>query len=247
MSRVLLLSALVLGCLCGADVCATADLSGPYALQLSGQSAISGSPSPAALIARLEFDGKTAVTGYSSVNFNGLLLGNPVSGDYALASDCRLTWRLQDDSGAYQHFAGRVKPGARRVDVRQTDRGADVRGVLEKASDTCRPIDFRGRYVLTLSGTSTALATGGEPRAVSIEGTANADGAARMAVNTRDLQGEGSFEVDPDCVVRIGFQAGAGPAVKLRGVLVNGGQTVLAIQTDPGESVIARFVASPGR
>jgi len=33
------------------------------------------------------------------------------------------------------------------------------------------------------------------------------------------------------------------PAVKLRGVLADGGKEILAIQTDPGESVSARFMA----
>src|SRR5258705_7849545 len=111
MWKAFLISALVVVPIRAADFCAAGDLQGPYGFQLSGISTISGAPAPVAGLARLEFDGKD-VTGYSSVNFNGLLLGNPVTGTYELSSDCKLSWRLQDDSGGYQHFGGVVKPGA---------------------------------------------------------------------------------------------------------------------------------------
>src|SRR5205814_2680112 len=123
-----------------------------------------------------EFDGRADVTGYSSVNFNGLLLGNPVTGNYEVSSDCKLSWRLQDGSGGFQRFSGVIKPGLNRIEVRQTDRGAGARGVLEKTSDACQAADFRERYTFTFSGTSTVLATGGAPRTVSSKGVIEADG-----------------------------------------------------------------------
>ena len=225
----MVLSTLAMRLLPGADVCSPGDVVGPYAFHFSGVSAISNAPAPVAGLARLDFDGKDSVSGYSSVNFDGLLLGNPVTGSYEVSSDCKLTWRLQDDSGGYQHFSGAVKPGSKRIEVRQTDDGAGTRGVLEKTSDACTAADFRGRYALTFSG----------PRRAAIEGTAAADGLAGVTV-TGQVQGRGSFEVDHDCVVRIELEDGA---VKLRGVLVDGGKAALAIQTNPGEPVSARFVA----
>jgi hypothetical protein len=47
--------------------------------------------------------------------------------------------------------------------------------------------------------------------------------------------------VDADCIVRI--ELGAEDPVHLRGILVNGGKEILAIQTDPGKTVSARFTA----
>ncbi len=239
MWRTLVLSALAMRLLSGADLCAAGDLVGPYAFQFSGISTISNAPAPVAGVARLDFDGKDAVSGYSSVNFDGLLLGNPVTGSYEVSSDCKLFWRLQDDSGGYQHFSGVVRPGSKRIEVRQTDSGAGTRGVLEKTSDACKASDFRGRYGFTLSGTSAPLATGGGARGILVNGIADADGVAGLTV-TGQVQGRGSFEVDPDCVVRIEVEEGA---VKLRGILVNGGKAAVAIQTNPGEPVSARFAA----
>jgi hypothetical protein len=61
--------------------CSNAAATGPYGLHLSGTSStIPGSPQPFASMSRLVFHGGGNINGYSAVNFNGLLLGNPVIG-----------------------------------------------------------------------------------------------------------------------------------------------------------------------
>jgi hypothetical protein len=52
--------------------------------------------------------------------------------------------------------------------------------------------------------------------------------------------GSGTFTVDSDCVVHIEF---VDEGIKLRGILVNKGAEILAIQIDPGKTVSARFTA----
>src|SRR3954467_358547 len=84
-----------------AAVCNPAALAGPYAFQLSGSTDISGKPQPTSSLGRLVFDGKGNVTGTSSAMLAGFLQGNPVTGAYEAKEDCSLTWKLQDDSGAY--------------------------------------------------------------------------------------------------------------------------------------------------
>ena len=65
-----------------ADVCDPADLVGPYAFQLTGWTDISGTPEPTAGLGRIAFDGRGNLSGTASATFNGLLLGNPVTGSY---------------------------------------------------------------------------------------------------------------------------------------------------------------------
>ena len=60
-----------------AGVCNPADLVGPYALQLTGLTDISGTPKPAVSLGRIAFDGHGGLTGTASATFRGLLLGNP--------------------------------------------------------------------------------------------------------------------------------------------------------------------------
>jgi hypothetical protein len=226
-----------------AVACTEQDLDGPYGLQLSGQTTISGTSAPAVVLVRLVFDGDGGVTGYSSVNFNGLLLSNPVTGTYDVQSDCTLSLSLQDDSGAWQHFAGKVT--SRGGDLHQTDPGTGVRGPMLKAKDECKPADFLPRYAVTLSGTSTPLATGGEARAVSGEGTITATGSGRLNFKIGTLSGDGTFDVQPDCIVNLELNPSGTDtkAMGLRGIMVNGGKDILAIETDPGESVAAHFRA----
>jgi hypothetical protein len=50
----------------------------------------------------------------------------------------------------------------------------------------------------------------------------------------------GTFKVDSDCVVHIELDDGE---ITLRGILVNKGAEILAIEIDPGKTMAARFTA----
>ena len=196
-----------------ANVCSETELQGPYGALLSGVTRIAGTPKPAVGLARLAFNGDDkTVSGYSSVSFDGLLLGNPVTGTYEIKSDCTMTWSLQDDSGAFQHFSGTVTPGGNKVEFRQTDPDTGQRGIMERTSDACTEADLKPRYAFTMAG---------------VKGVVNTD---------TDM----TFTVDSDCIVHIVF---GDDETNLRGVLVNSGAEILAIQTDPGKTVSARFTA----
>jgi hypothetical protein len=211
-----------------AAVCGLNDIEGAYGFQLSGSSTISGRPSPVGGVGRLVFEGnRRTVSGYSSVNFNGFFLGNPVTGSYQFDSDCTLTWSMQDDSGAFQHFKGTADPGGARVDYVQTDKGSGSKGTLRKVAAACTAEALQGQYRFTMSGSSTPFA-GGPPVTDSVGTTAVADGAGHLTITRGDGKETAGYTVDGDCFVQIEFGA-----TKLRGILVDGGRTVLAMQTDP--------------
>jgi hypothetical protein len=73
------------------NVCNPTKLVGPYAFQLSGTTAISGTPKPTASLGRITFDASGSLSGTASATFRGLLLGNPVTGTYEAKSDCSVT------------------------------------------------------------------------------------------------------------------------------------------------------------
>ena len=229
------MAALVLCCAAYADdLCNPGDILGPYGFQLAGVSTISGAETPVASVGRLVFDGKGKVEGYSSVNFNGLFLGNPVSGSYEIKVDCTLTWSLQDDSGAFQHFTGKASPGGAHVDFHQVDPRTTSSGVMEKVADGCNAAAFRGRFDLSITGGLVAHAL------------AQADGNGGIVVTRGDSTTSGTYTVDSDCFVELAFglaQGDSSELVKLRGVLVDGGKEVMAVQTDPEHVSAARFTA----
>jgi hypothetical protein len=211
-----------------ADECNPVNLVGPYAFQLSGTTTISGSPEPTVSLGRIVFDGSGKVSGTASVAFSGLLLGNPVTGSYEAHADCSVTWQLQDDSGAYQHFSGKLSPDLVRAPFRQTDTGG-TRGIIEKTSDSCTSTDLQKRYNYIASGSTKAMQPNQVAHNVSAKGTL-------------DTARDGSFQVDSDCTVHFVLALPDSNAT-MRGFLVNSGKEILAFQTDPGAMVSARLTA----
>ena len=218
-----------------ANTCNPADLLGPYAFQLTGTTDISGTPSPTASLGRITFDGRGNLSGTVSATFRGLLLGNPVTGSYEAKSDCSVTWKLQDDSGGFQHFSGTLSTDGTRVQFNQIDPGGAQRGIMQKTSDACSAADLQKKYYFTVSGSTRAMQPGRRWHTVSAKGTA-------------DIAENGSFQVESDCSVRFGLtlpaqdgRVAASSPMTMRGFLVNGGKEILAFQTDPGAMVAARF------
>src|SRR5690349_14429697 len=103
------------------EICDPAAVQGVYGFQLSDDTTIAGDLKPAVSVGRIVLDGAGSLSGYSSVNFGGYFLGNPVTGTYEARTDCSISWSLQDDSGALQHFKGIVGADAKRVQFSQTD------------------------------------------------------------------------------------------------------------------------------
>jgi hypothetical protein len=218
-----------------ADVCNPSDVAGPYAFQLTGSTDISGAPHPTASLGRIVFDGNGNLSGTASATFRGLLLGNPVTGTYEAKWDCSLTWMLQDDSGAFQHFSGTLSPDGARVQFQQTDPGGAQHGIMQKTPAACSASDLRPKYNFTVSGNVRAMLPGQVGHTVDAKGTL-------------DVAQNGTFQVDGDCSVQFAWtlappngQAGDASPMNMRGFLVNGGKEILAFQTDPGAMVAARL------
>jgi len=165
-------------------VCNPADLLGPYAFQLSGTTTIAGTPKPTASLGRIVFDGGGKQSGSASAMFNGLLLGNPVTGTYEANSDCTVSWKMQDDSGAFQHFSGTLSSDGIRVQFKQTDLGGPQRGILEKVPSACTAADVQRKYTFTMLGKTIAMQEGGVSSAVTMGGTLDVDPSGSVQLTT---------------------------------------------------------------
>jgi hypothetical protein len=230
----LLLLALVVSQAHSADVCDPQKFEGQYGVQLAGTTTISGAVQPVASIGRLVFDGKGAVSGYVSVNFTGLLLGNPVTGSYEAKTDCSLTWKLQDDSGAYQNFAGTLTSDFLRVRFHQTDKGAARDGTMVRTPKECSAAALQKRYNYTMKGSTTAA------------GVVEIGDAGNLVINPAgdNSAGQGTVQVNGECIATFQLALpGIAGMMNLRGVVLDEGREILAIQTDPNTTVTARFIA----
>jgi hypothetical protein len=218
-----------------ADVCSPKDTFGPYGFQLAGTTTISGPEIPIAVVGRVVLDGAGKISGgYSSVNFNGLFLGNPVTGTYDIKTDCSVTLSLQDTSGAFQQFSGKMQPGGERIDFSQSDPGTSARGVMERTRDDCDATSFRGRYNFAIKA---------------LNAVADADGGGGLNLARDAQKTNGTYSVDSDCFVQLDLAIPdtATNLVKLRGILVKDGAELLAIQTDPEQVAAASFKRTPDR
>lgn len=225
-------------------VCETRNFEGAYGFQLSGDTTISGNPKPVASLGRVIFDGSGKLTGTSSVNFTGYLLGNPVNGTYEFKTDCSLTWSLQDDSGGYQHFSGAITPDLVRVQYRQTDPGGASHGVMVRTPKTCSLATLQKSYTYSISGSTTPMLPGDAAHAVESSGTlaVGEAGKLQIASDAHQPAGTGTATVDSDCMVQMQLSLG-NSSMNFRGVLLNEGREILAIQSDPGATVTARFTS----
>jgi hypothetical protein len=205
-----------------ADACGASDLSGAYGFRHAGMSSISGAPKPFATVGRLVFGEDRHIQGTSSVNFGGIFLGNPVTGNYDSRTDCTFTFELQDDSGAWQHFSGHLRSGGAAGTYTQTDPGVQGGGLLERTPETCGNKALQGHFAVTIGAENT-------------ETDADGDGHFRSASGA--AKNSGTYTVDSDCLVEIDF------GNHMRGVVVAGGKTVLAVQTEPGKFGSATFTA----
>jgi hypothetical protein len=225
-----------------ADVCNSANFPGVYGFVLSGTTTISGESKPVVSVARLVFESPGKVSGTSSVNFGGLFLGNPVTGQYTLKSDCSLGWTLQDDSGNSQSFAGKLSLDGRHVDFGQTDPGSPQRGVMVRTAESCPSSDFRGRYRIRITGTRTDMETGKASGVVNMNGAVEADGntGLRFAPD-RDSPSidEASYEMEGACLLRVTLTK-TGQTMNFRAIVANEGKEVMGIETDAGATVLLR-------
>jgi hypothetical protein len=224
-----------------ADVCDTRGFEGSYGFQLSGETRISsdGKPKPTAAIGSLVFDGHGVVSGYTSAQYAGYLQGNPTNGKYEAHTDCSISWSLQDDSGAFQHFSGKMTPDGTRIEFRQTDPGGPPRGIMVRTAASCSPAAVSQSYRVSMSGSFTPMLEGEEPYRVAASGTAMTAGGKMSFDFSTGTPADGTVEVDSACVVTV--EIGGSQPMKLRGYLVDDGKEILAIQTDPGFTVTARF------
>jgi hypothetical protein len=217
-----------------ADVCDPGQVRGPYGVQLSGETTISGDSKAVTSLGRLIFDGDGGLSGYSSVMFAGLLLGNPVIGTYEVRSDCNVSWSLQDDSGAFQHFSGVVTPSGKRMQFQQTDPGGAQRGIAARTSNECTTSNLQKKYEFTLSGSSIPMLPGEVSRSVAAKGFIAADDGANFKLTLRDHSGvttDVTVTVESDCIVHLELalpvEGGeTSTLMELRGILINDGKEI---------------------
>jgi hypothetical protein len=230
------------------EICDPAAVRGVYGFQLSGDTSISGDEKPAVSVGRIVLEGAGSLSGYSSVNFGGYFLGNPVTGSYEVRTDCAISWSLRDDSGALQHFGGIVSADAKRVQFSQTDAGSAKYGLLVRSADACGELDLHRAYALTVSGRTFPMGAGDAPQTLLLKGLARVDTNGNLNLIPNGSEHEeaaGTIHVDADCFAQLDLSLPLPhlSAMKFRGILVDSGKEILGIETDAGTAIKIEMTA----
>jgi hypothetical protein len=247
--KYLLLFAVLLESRFATAACDPKDFAGSYGFLLTGTTTIGGrgEARPVAVVGRLALDGWGTARSTSSAAFTGIVLGNPATGTYEAKSDCSVRWTLRDDGANWQNFAGAMTDRGARVTFRQTDPGGAGNGLMLRSSDYCPPSSFRGRFDLTLSGNSVDVSSGRAFGRVSFAGVVEADGAGGLSFATgtdEPTVKAGAYEFQDGCFVQLTVPPVGGSRASemhFRGILVDDGRTLFAMQTDPGTVVSLRL------
>jgi hypothetical protein len=233
-----------------AAVCDPKAFHGAYGMSLTGATSIGGATRPVAAVGRLVVGDSGNLSGVSSTSFTGLILGNPVTGRYEAHVDCSVTWSLQDTSGNFQNFAGKMKADGGQVTFRQTDPGGAGIGTLLRTASSCSASGLVGTFEFKASGRTVDVNSGVDSGLVSLEGVVIADGAATLSLNSgpgQPVVAAGSYEVESDCFMTLVLEMPVGEhktaTMHFRGILVDDGQEVLGIQSDPGTVVVVRLIS----
>jgi hypothetical protein len=181
----------------------------------------------------------------------GFLLGNPVTGSYEAHWDCTISWSLQDDSGGFQHFSGTAAADGKTVHFSQTDPGGAQHGIMGRTPAECKASDIRKQYAFTIGGTLVPMAPGQVSGTVDAKGLIKADESGNLKLTVKGSSAaatDATVNVDAQCMVDVDLsvppqETGPVTPMKLRGVLIDDGREILAIQTDPGAMVTGSFTA----
>jgi hypothetical protein len=246
----------------GSRGCTNASLRGTFGFTAQGVT-LAGSPVPAPLqgafassgVATFDGRGNFALTATSS--FNGIVQGPaPVSGTYAVDGDCTYTSRAENGVT----FRAAIVDGGDELLILQTTPGVVIAGVARRqagahgrggsrldAAPRCQAAIARGRYGFLADGVA-------GPPTVPAEAAGPLKGVGTVVfdqrgaftlVATRSVNGTldpepltltGSYAFTDGCSFRMTFDVG----FTFTGTVVDGGDELLFVETDPGTTLTVR-------
>jgi len=243
--------------------CTNASLHGTYGFTARGTT-LDGSPVPPDLQGPFAgsglsvFDGQGRFTLTATISFNGVIHPVTVQGTYQVNPDCTYTSRADDGATFYAVI---VRQG-QELFILQTTPGVVVAGVAHKQTGA-RPKVDAGRAAVkpfkcgngTVQGTYGFLAEGtAGPPTVPAELAGPLSGVGTVHFETdgtflltaiRSVNGvldpeplalSGTYAVTQDCQFQMVFEVG----FTFMATIVNSGQEILFIETDPGTTLLVQ-------
>ena len=240
-ARMIVLASFALASTAGAT-CSNASLSGTYGFLHLGTDS-NGTPATAA-VTQITFDSTTGTfTGESTASHDGEIVTDPVTGTYAIASNCTGTGT---PTGAIPFSIVVTSTGF--LAVHLLSEGYAVK----QGSPTCTNAGVKGSFGFETTGVFLAGAAAGAVAFIGeLKLTVNSLGEGVISGQVASSEGgafvaeepvTGSYWITPECRGGATITPAGQPEMHFRFVVAAGGNEMLAIETDPQTIVSGSLV-----
>ena len=241
-ARMIVLVTFALGSTAWAATCSNASLSGTYGFLHLGTDS-NGTPATAA-VTQITFDSTTGTfTGESTASHDGEIVTDPVTGTYAIASNCTGTGT---PTGAIPFSIVVTSTGF--LAVHLLSEGYAVK----QGSPTCTNAGVKGSFGFETTGVFLAGAAAGAVAFIGeLKLTVNSFGEGVISGQVASSEGgafvaeepvTGSYWITPECRGGATITPAGQPEMHFRFVVAAGGNEMLAIETDPQTIVSGSLV-----
>ena len=226
--------------------CGNASINGTYGILSTG---LNGSLQPASSLNQIKVDGLGHLAGTATKSINGSIVTYTLKGTYTIGTNCTGTAAFTNQNNQTEHVKIYLKSanlnglytGGFMI---QTDSNhVESSIVLYQGAVTCTDLGLKHAYSFEATGTDQGeqVAVAGR---VTLNGTGGITGSATLSLAGTihsSVALNGSYTVNSDCTGSASITPSGFPTSHWNLVAVNGGQEMMAIQTDADTIVTATF------
>ena len=214
--------------------CSNASLKGDYGILVTGTAA----GNPIATMGKITADGNGAVTGSETMSVNGTIFDTvSVSGSYTIGSTCAGSAIITPQGGSPTTYSLAILTSGK-VQLVGADSGTVESGFLRvQGTDVCSPALVKGTYGIEQSGDVVGqgpLAFGGQIRVRANGLLSGIRWGSDNGVISPGNAVSGVYKVDRSCYGGAVLNINNGNGIFYNLQVVDGGHTILFLETDPG-------------
>lgn len=215
--------------------CSNATLQGNYGFVLSG---VNNAAALTATVGQITADGNGGLTGSETVSNYGVITSNvSVTGSYALSKNCTGTATIVPAGGSASNYSLVVT--GKQIQMVETDNGFTESGYAQaQGTANCSNAGIKGTLGFHGGGwnVSKSLIPVAFVAQVKADGAGNVSGTQQGSFggSIYSVSLSGTYMVNANCTGTITYTMSGGSTSHGNFVLVNGGASLLSIQTDAG-------------
>lgn len=221
--------------------CSNATLVGNYGFTFTG---VNSSGSLTAAVGQLTADGKGNFTGIETVSDAGVISSNvALTGRYSVNTNCSGTATITSN-GSSANLSLVVVSNGKQFEITRTDAGTSQYGyALAQGKATCTNAGIKNTFGFRGGGFTSALVPNAWAGQVKLNGLGGITGSesASFGGTIESFSLTGSYSVSSNCTGTATFNGGTGNQANTNFVIVNGGLSIMQIQTDAG-TITTNFV-----